>query len=156
MEFLRSTNNQHVGVNLKSSCHNYDGCLLLLYFFRVTVSGAPGGGKNCFLMESSRLVWSLVFIVCYQVCFGALSQSCAIGFPMLFISWNVDRHWPVSHRDGMGASPTGETLSRAREDAAHISVFSGNQEGAFDTRLTPLSVWDKEGREDSLRRWIHL
>lgn len=56
-EFFRSTNNQRVGVNLKSLRHNYDGCLLLLYFFRVTVSGALGGkDKNCFLMESSRLV----------------------------------------------------------------------------------------------------
>ena len=31
----------------------------------------------------------------------------------------------------MGASTTGETLSRASEDAADISVFSGNQEGAL-------------------------
>lgn len=88
MEFLRSTNNQHVGVNLKSSRHNYDGCLLLLYFFRVTVSGAPGGQKllldgikpSC--MKSriysvlSGLFWSTIAKLCYRLSHAVYLVEC--------------------------------------------------------------------------------
>lgn len=85
MEFLRSTNNQHVGVNLR---HNYDGCLLLLYFFRVTVSGAPGGQKllldgikpscmkSCIYSVLSGLFWSTIAQLCYRLSHAVYLVEC--------------------------------------------------------------------------------
>lgn len=75
-----SINNQHVGVNLKvqdiimmdASCYCTSPWLLSVWH---------SGHK--LLIDGLKLSWSLVFIVCYQVCFGVLSQRHVISFLML-------------------------------------------------------------------------
>lgn len=107
------------GCKLKSSCCNYERCLLLLYFFRAAVSAQ----RQKQIIDGIKPSWSLVFIVCYLVCFGALSQRRAIAFPMLLSPgmW-IATGWVLT-AETEWACPPPKTLSRASEDAADITVF---------------------------------
>lgn len=118
MECIRSTNNQHVGVNLKA-------CAIIMMdaFCYCTPSkllsvSAPG---QKLLIDGIKPSWSPAFVVCYQVCFGALSQGRVIGFPMLLSlgMWTATG-WAPTEMGWVCLPP--ETLSRASEDAAEIPV----------------------------------
>ncbi len=80
MVCLCSTSNQHVGVNLKAHA-----IIMMDAFCYCTPSELLSvcARRQKLLIDGIKPSWSLVFIECYQVCLGVLSQRRAIGFPML-------------------------------------------------------------------------
>lgn len=124
MECLCSINNQHVGVNLKA-------CAVIMMDAWVTVPLQRGCQckKNWMLMESS-LSWSLVFTICYQTCFGVVSQRPTIGFPMkLSPGMRIATCW-VPTETGWGLTPTRDTVQRQQRCSRNHSL-PRNQEMAL-------------------------
>ena len=155
MEFLRSANNQHVGVNLKARaiimmdafCYCTSSELLSVERWRAKT--ASWWNQAVFCMKSriysvlSGLFWSTIAKLHYRPSHAVYLAECwspLAGFPQR-------RDGCVYHRR--------DTVQSERGRCRHLS-FLWKSRGGIDTRLTPLSVWDKEGREDSLHRWIHL
>lgn len=115
--------------------------------FRVAVSVALKVKK--LHIDGIKPSWSLVFIVCYQVCFGMLSQRRVIGFPMLLSSgmWITTGWFPTEMR--RVCLPL-EMLSRVERRRCRNHSLPGNQEVAMTCGCGNWLLWMceiKKGRE---------
>lgn len=143
MECLRSINNQHGGLNLKSSCCNNDWYLLLLY----CLSCCP-----CTAQRQKTAYWwnqavlkSYIYSVLSGLFWNAITKTC-YRFSHAVISWNVDHHWLGSHWDETGVSPTRDTVQSKRRHCGNHSL-PWNQEVALTCGWGGRMhrMWDKEG-----------
>ncbi len=143
MVCLCSTSNQHVGVNLKAHA-----IIMMDAFCYCTPSELLSvcARRQKLLIDGIKPSWSLVFIECYQVCLGVLSQRHAIGFPMLLSlgMWIVTGWIPT---ETGCVSPTRDTVQsewgRCRnhslcwsQEVALTSGFRGWLGGGGETGLT--------------------
>lgn len=104
------------GCKLKSLRCNYDGCL------GYCTSSERLSVYKKLHVDGIKLSWSLVFTLCYQTCFGVVSQRPAIGFPMkLSPGMRIATCW-VPTETGWGLTPTRDTVQRQQRCSRNHSL----------------------------------
>lgn len=113
---LSSTNNQHVGVDLKAAA-----IIMMDAFCCCSYIGKMLQGKKIVPIDGSKLPSCFVFIVRYHGCLGVQSQGRAIGFPLPLSPagmWTIAGWLPTERL--MGVSPSWDTVQSSAEKTSGI------------------------------------